>query len=233
LTASEPAPAESVLTIGVLSDLHGETALLRRPPADLAGCDLLILCGDLTHFGGERAAEIILDLAQQLTPRLLAVGGNCDRLSVHRLLEQREMGLHATSHHLLGISFCGLAGARPGPRHTPFTLTESQQAAAIERGIALAHPAEPLVLVAHEPPLGTLADLVSSGEHVGSPALRRAVERHRPILCLCGHIHESSGSDQLGDTLVLNPGPARDGRYALVRLSSKGQLIGYHLGHRR
>jgi len=224
-------PSEVTLTIGVLSDLHGETALLRRPTADLAGCDLLVLCGDLTHFGGEREAQTLLDLAQRMTPHLLAVGGNCDHLSVHHLLEQRGIGLHATCRRVLGMSFCGLAGARPGPHHTPFTLTEAQQAVALERGIALAKPSEPLVLVSHEPPLRTRADRLSGGEQVGSPTVRQAIERHQPILCLCGHIHESPDSDMLANTLVVNPGPARDGRYALVRLSSKGQVIDHRLRH--
>ena len=42
--------------------------------------------------------------------------------------------------------------------------------------------------------------------HVGSVAVRQAIEKHQPMLGLHGHIHESSGFDKIGRTLCLNPG---------------------------
>jgi Icc-related predicted phosphoesterase len=50
-----------------------------------------------------------------------------------------------------------------------------------------------------------------NGEHIGSRAIRRWIERHQPLLTLHGHIHESpkqSGSffDRIGSTVVINPG---------------------------
>ncbi len=41
---------------------------------------------------------------------------------------------------------------------------------------------------------------------VGSPAIRRAIDKYQPRLGLHGHIHESRGSQKLGRTLCLNPG---------------------------
>jgi Icc-related predicted phosphoesterase len=41
---------------------------------------------------------------------------------------------------------------------------------------------------------------------VGSPAVRRAIDRYQPLLGLHGHIHESRGSQKLGRTVCLNPG---------------------------
>ena len=41
---------------------------------------------------------------------------------------------------------------------------------------------------------------------VGSPAVRRAIDKYQPRLGLHGHIHESRGSQKLGRTLCLNPG---------------------------
>jgi hypothetical protein len=42
--------------------------------------------------------------------------------------------------------------------------------------------------------------------HVGSVAVREAIDSHQPLLGLHGHIHESKASQSLGRTLVLNPG---------------------------
>ena len=41
---------------------------------------------------------------------------------------------------------------------------------------------------------------------VGSPAIRKAIDKYQPLLGLHGHIHESKASQKLGRTLILNPG---------------------------
>lgn len=41
-------------------------------------------------------------------------------------------------------------------------------------------------------------------EHVGSTALTGTLERVKPRLMVCGHIHESYGSYTLGRTEVIN-----------------------------
>ncbi len=43
---------------------------------------------------------------------------------------------------------------------------------------------------------------------VGSRAVRDLIEKHQPLLDLCGHIHEARGSVRLGRTLCINPGSA-------------------------
>lgn len=78
-----------------------------------------------------------------------------------------------------------------------------------------------LVLNLHCPPHQTTIDQapvldaqlrpVTEGGQViigpaGSTAVRRAIETHRPILSLHGHIHESRGVDKLGPTVCINPG---------------------------
>jgi Icc-related predicted phosphoesterase len=79
----------------------------------------------------------------------------------------------------------------------------------------------------HAPPYGTACDRLLSGEHVGSPALRALVEREQPDFVLCGHIHESRAQDELGRTLVVNPGPIASGHYALVEI---GENVSVTLG---
>ncbi len=59
------------------------------------------------------------------------------------------------------------------------------------------------VLVVHEPPQGVL-DRAWNGAHIGSRAVRDYVERHRPLVVVCGHVHESPGVERLGPTTVVN-----------------------------
>jgi Icc-related predicted phosphoesterase len=54
------------------------------------------------------------------------------------------------------------------------------------------------------------SQIVRGGQPVlygaGSTAVRAALERHRPLLGLHGHIHESQSAAHIGRTLCINPG---------------------------
>ena len=63
------------------------------------------------------------------------------------------------------------------------------------------------MLAVHSPPHGHV-DVSSTGKHLGSEAVLRAIESRRPRLALCGHIHESWGEEsRIGPTRVINLGP--------------------------
>lgn len=70
---------------------------------------------------------------------------------------------------------------------------------------------EKTVYVIHAPPFNTKLDIITTGAHVGSKAVREFIEKEQPLLTLHGHIHESpqmSGSwrDKIGDTICINVG---------------------------
>jgi len=97
---------------------------------------------------------------------------------------------------------------------TPWRFDPDQRtptiAAALEE-LAARGPAGETLFVLHSPPHGTHCDVIHSGQHVGSRAIRRFVEARQPPLVLAGHIHESprtsaSYRDLLGKTVVVNPG---------------------------
>lgn len=67
------------------------------------------------------------------------------------------------------------------------------------------------IYVIHAPPCNTKLDVVTTGAHVGSKAVREFIEKEQPPLTLHGHIHESpkmSGSwhDRIGSTICINVG---------------------------
>ena len=78
-------------------------------------------------------------------------------------------------------------------------------------------------MVCHTPPKDTVIDIVRSGIHVGSSTVRDFIVQYKPDVCISGHIHESSGKDKVGDTIVLNAGMFRDGWYIEVVID-KGVL---------
>lgn len=60
------------------------------------------------------------------------------------------------------------------------------------------------ILISHVPPKDTMADRYDAG-NVGSSAVRKIVEEFKPVLCACGHIHESRCIDKIGNSLIVNP----------------------------
>ncbi len=49
--------------------------------------------------------------------------------------------------------------------------------------------------------------------------MREFIEKYRPDLVLCGHVHEARGQDMLGKTVMVNPGMLRNG-HALVEIDN-------------
>jgi len=75
----------------------------------------------------------------------------------------------------------------------------------------------------HCPPYNTKLDIAPSidsdfryiinpggieNKHVGSTAVKKAIEQYQPLLTIHGHIHESEGFHYIGKTLSVNPGSA-------------------------
>jgi Icc-related predicted phosphoesterase len=57
-----------------------------------------------------------------------------------------------------------------------------------------------------DPPSPIVVAGVAQSAPAGSHAVRDAVERHQPLLQLCGHIHEARGLVKIKRTTVVNPG---------------------------
>lgn len=113
--------------------------------------------------------------------------------------------LHGQALQLDGVQFFGLGGGvPPTPFPWSFDLSEDEAAAKLESC------PEGAVLVVHSPPKGYLDK--AHGRHLGSRSVLAAIERKRPALVVCGHIHQCWGSEAaIGTTPVVNVGP--EGRF--------------------
>ena len=186
------------------SDLHCDAAAARKLVERAADADVVVGAGDFATC--RRGLRTTLEVLQAIDRPAVVVPGNSE--SVEELAAACRSWptahvLHGSGVEIAGVRFYGLGGGVPV---TPFgawswDLSE-QQAEELLAGCP-----EGGVLVSHSPPRGTL-DRSSSGGHLGSEAVRRAIARTRPALVACGHIHESSGQQAwIGETLVVNAGP--------------------------
>ncbi len=196
----------------VLSDIHGsDTGLMttielgqRHNP------DLVVVCGDITNFGPPTWAE---DYLNRIPFPTLAIPGNCDPVGLEEIFEKtRAIDLHRKKRAISGLTFVGMGGSDHTPYNTPFEFGDHTFKKWLDPIME-----KNAVIVSHAPPYGAV-DRNFAGRHRGSRSLRKLVDRWKPILVLCGHIHEARGIEMIGETVCVNPGPAKEGNAALVEL---------------
>lgn len=208
------------------TDFHGNVEAFHKTASkarDVAA-DVVVVCGDVTHFGLLQQARELLSPLLDLKVLALFVPGNCDL----PLLADEKMGsvesIHGKCKTIGNFSFLGVGGSSPSPFNTPFELKETEIAHILKEAYNDCQKKQKTVVVSHSPPRGTKVDVAFNGEHVGSYSVREFVEKTRPELLLCGHIHEAKGVDRIGKALVVNPGPARHGDCALIDLNKKAEV---------
>lgn len=202
-------------------DIHGNVNPIEKIRDELFSADLVIIAGDLTHFGGGEQAAVLIESVRLSNSNILAVTGNCDTKSVDDYLDRENINLHGRAKNIGGVNFFGAGGSLPCPSPTPTIYTEDEYADILAGALEGADPGAPAVMVCHQPPYGTSNDTLTNGEHVGSHTVREFIQERKPIVCFSGHIHEAPGIDEINGTKIVNPGPFGMGSYALLELSDK------------
>lgn len=201
-----------------VSDLHGNYEKIIEYLKNNR-VDLVIITGDITQFGPAELGEEILNEISSFDTPVLAIPGNCDPESIHCKIENsKAINIHGRSLIINGIGICGFGGSNPTPFDTPLEFEEVQiydEASKVIKGISNEKIS---LFITHAPPYGTKADKLPSGVHAGSISIRKIIEEYQPTLNLCGHIHESRGVDQVGRTIVANPGEFSQGYGCLIHI---------------
>lgn len=198
-----------------VSDIHGniESAEWILERVRELKADLITIAGDITHFGGVKEAEEILEIILKARLPVFFVSGNCDS---RELLTWSPRGLNAVNlngrvEHFSGYSFIGIGGGS-GKFGTLTELEEDEFEDILNRFNV---SSELLIVLTHSPPHGTEVDFTGI-KHIGSTAIRRFIEKVQPLLVCAGHAHEGRGIIKVGRTIVVNAGPAKNGFCAIV-----------------
>ncbi|HUO06667.1 MAG TPA: metallophosphoesterase [Candidatus Binataceae bacterium] len=202
-------------------DVHMATRNLARMSDAMRDCNLVILSGDLTNFGGIDDTKRVLSDVRRACPNVLALPGNLDQREVIPFLEAEGIALHGKGRIVDGVGIFGCGGSNLTPFHTPTELTEDEIYAALRAGYEAVRDTRPLLMICHTPPFETKCDRIRSGQAVGSTAARRFIEEVKPDVCISGHIHESAGVDEIGPTRIFNAGPFKGGGYIVVESAGR------------
>ena len=187
------------------ADIHGSQYRLNivLKNIDRYSPDLVVICGDITQFGPEELARNFLD---QIPVETLAITGNIDTIDVGKGIDDSK----ATKIEMKrvvkkGIPFVGFNGVNTNQ----FKVVEGKKLLD-----------ENSVLVSHVPPYGA-QDKAFIGIHGGSKELRELVDKFKPKLVLCGHIHEDPGITKIGNTTVVNCSMGKRGEGALIEINDE------------
>jgi Icc-related predicted phosphoesterase len=188
------------------SDLHRDRGHAEHLVELAREADVVLGVGDYATMRMGLADTI--DVLSEITKPTVLVPGNAE---TDTELWQACAGwpaahvLHGQALQLEGVQVFGLGGGiPPTPFPWSFDLSEDEAAAKLESC------PEGAVLIVHSPPKGYVDEV--HGRHLGSRSILRAIERKRPALVVCGHIHQCWGSAAaIGTTPVVNVGP--EGRF--------------------
>jgi len=196
------------------TDIHGNFYIFEKSRKLLESADIVILSGDITHFGKESdTVKCIHELKKVFKGNIFAVTGNCDYRSAEKPLDDMGINLAEKVVEFNGVIFAGLKGSLTTPFSTPTEFLESdyeKMVSNIEKKLE-GKKNRPFVFVSHQPPFDCGCDVIHSGLKTGSRVIRSFIEKNSPAVCFSGHIHEAGGIGKIGDTIIVNPGQAHIG----------------------
>ncbi len=184
----------------------------------------MLHAGDFTKRGNRLEVEEFLRWFARLPHRhKILVGGNHDFF----LEESPEAfaNMVPANCHYLNDSGLKIEGIRIwGSPITPFFYNwafNRHRGEAIRKHWDLI-PSDTDILITHGPAYQIL-DLNFMGMHVGCEDLRQTIRTIKPLLHLCGHIHEGYGRHQEDETLFLNASLVN----LQYRLSNAPQIVNW------
>lgn len=156
---------------------------------------------------------------------LFIIPGNDDTFDIDKILDQKGFFPQNVDGRVVdlpdGGQLLGCGWSNLTPWDTPREESEDALEARLDALADQIQDPRRSVFMIHVPPYDsgldtaplldeTLRPTVSAGDllrgPVGSTAVRRVIEKHRPVLSVHGHIHESGGERRIGETLAVNPG---------------------------
>lgn len=196
----------STMKILASGDIHGDRDLAKKlaEKAEKEKVDLVILCGDLTF--AEQATDGLLGPFVKRKKKVLLIPGNHETVATADFLAEvygpNVKNIHGYSVKYKDIGIVGCGGANIGL----FQLQEKEIYDLLKKGFDKIKYLKKRILVSHVHPSETKMERFTD-LFPGSTGLKRAIDKFKPDVVLCSHVHEAEGlEEKIGKTKVINVG---------------------------
>lgn len=211
-----------VLTV---SDIHNdvENIISYIDKISMLDFDIIVIIGDFTDynipkgFTHQDIGELIVEEFKIFKKPILVVPGNFDKELIE-MFEEKGISLHGNGKIIDDVGFYGFGGAKT-PFNTPLEPSEEEIRIGLEKGYEKVKNCKIRVQVTHIPPFNTKVDIAYTGAHIGSEAVREFIEKFKPNVAICAHVHEARGLDEIGETKIINSGRFPEGYCGFVDIS--------------
>ena len=192
------------LKILAAGDIHGDIGLAEKlaEKAKKENVDLVVLCGDLTL--SDMSTDNIIGPFKKRNEKVLLIPGNHETVATADFLAELYgmKNIHGYSVKYKDVGIFGAGGANIGL----FQSTERELYDLLKKGHDKIKYLKKKIMVTHVHPSGTKIEKFTD-IFPGSSGVRRALEKFKPDLLLCSHVHEAEGiEEKVGKTKVINVG---------------------------
>ena len=180
-------------------DLHNDLIALKEIEKKAKDVDVVVCAGDFTLLGYN--VDSVVKKIARIKKTIIMIPGNHELFVDLRkacMSYNNIVYLHKRVYKKDDYIFIGYGGGGFIPVEKEF-----------EEWIKKIKPKlknKKIILVTHAPPYNTKIDRINKIP-CGNKSIRKFIERFKPVLSISGHLHECQGSDKLGNTKLINPGP--------------------------
>lgn len=192
------------LRILASGDIHGDTNLVKKlaEKAKREDVDLVILCGDITN-ADQSTANLIGPFVKN-HQKVLLIPGNHDSFATADFLAELYgvKNIHGYSVIYTDVGIFGCGGANIGLNQ----LEEKEIYDTLKKGFDKIKDIKKKIMVTHVHPSESKMEKFTS-LFPGSDGVKKAIDKFKPDLLLCSHVHEAEGIEEMiGKTKVINVG---------------------------
>ena len=213
----------------VISDLHAHNDVLDKMDSLFEQADAVIFGGDFAECFKPETGKDALEKLCSKHENIFAVLGNCDNEDFLEELEAQDVSVEKSLAFHDGLAFAGSGGGTYFTGKTEFERTEDECLSdfdIVKNSVEQTGDAslwQSLILISHNPPVGDKIDSFDGEHHAGSQKFTDFIKENKPLAVVCGHIHEGTGIEKFGDTVVINPGSLGEaGSYVWLEVEKDG-----------
>lgn len=184
----------------VFTDTHGNKKIISFLIKNIkkSNPDIIICAGDLTNFSrGLRKIISMFDKAK--LPFLIIPGNHETNQELTKACQKTKSAINIhkkiySNNNYLFFGF-GLGGFQEKNPELEKLIPKIKKITSGKK----------LIFITHQPPYDTKLDRLNS-IHVGNKSIRKFIKEVKPVLSICGHLHENENKiDKINSTIIINP----------------------------